>query len=308
MPTRPEIEAAAARLAAYVRRTPVLALSPNELGCRATLKLEFLQHTGSFKARGAFNALLTSGVPAAGVAAASGGNHGAAVAYAAQRQGHRAAIFVPATAPATKVDRIRSYGASVVQVGTGYAEALAACEAHQGVSGAIGVHAYDQASVLAGQGTVGWELQSDAPDLTHVLVAVGGGGLIGGIAAWYAGTGTQVIAVEPEACPTLHTAMAAGRPVTVEVGGLAADSLGARIAGSRTVEIALASGMESVLVDDSAIRAAQGWLWQRFRIVSEPGGAAALAAILGGAWTPPETARVGVVLCGANTDAVVVSF
>ena len=308
MPTRPEIEAAAARLSPYIRRTPVLPLHPDELGCPVTLKLEFLQHTGSFKARGAFNTVLTSSVPIAGVAAASGGNHGAAVAYAAQRLGHAAAIFVPASAPATKLDRIRGYGATVSMQGAAYLDALAACNAHQAATGAMGVHAYDQESVLAGQGTVGREFQSDAPDLTHILVAVGGGGLIGGIAAWYAGTGSEIIAVEPLSCPTLHAAIAAGHPTPVSVSGVAADSLGAGIAGSLTVAIAIATGMQSVLVSDESIRDAQAWLWSHLRIASEPGGAAALAALLGGAWTPPADARVGILLCGANTDAVRVSF
>jgi len=308
MPTSTDIEAAALRLAPYVRRTPVLPLHPDELGFAATLKLEFLQHTGSFKARGAFNTLLTSDVPPAGVAAASGGNHGAAVAYAARRLGHPAAIFVPAHTPTAKVERIRTYGATIVQGGAAYADALAACQDHQAVTGAMGVHAYDQDSVLAGQGTVGLEFAADAPLLTHLLVAVGGGGLIGGIAAWYAGTDTQVVAVEPESCPTLYSALAAGRPVPVAVGGLAGDSLGARVAGAGTVAIALATGMASILVTDAAIRAAQSWLWDRLRIVAEPGGAAALAGVLGAAWTPPPGACVGIVLCGANTDAVSISF
>ena len=308
MPSRAQIEAAAARLAPHIRHTPVLPLHPDELGCPATLKLEFLQHTGSFKARGAFNTLLTAAIPAAGVAAASGGNHGAAVAYAAQRLGHAAAIFVPASAPATKLDRIRSYGATVTIQGQAYLDALAACQAHQAATGAMGIHAYDQDSVLAGQGTIGREFETDAPDLTHILVAVGGGGLIGGIAAWYAGSGTEIVAVEPIACPTLHAALAAGHPVPVTVGGHAADSLGAGIAGALTLGIALATGMHSVLVPDTAIREAQDWLWTRLRIVSEPGGAAALAALRCGAWTPPPNARVGILLCGANTDAIRVSF
>ncbi len=304
------IEAAARRLIPHIRRTPVLHLGPGELpgGAEVTLKLEFLQHTGSFKPRGAFNTLLTQAVAPAGVVAASGGNHGAAVAFAAQRLGTAATIFVPQPTPATKVARIRFYGATVVQGGAAYSEALEACRAHQARTGALDVHAYDQESVLAGQGTVGREFEHDAPGLTHVLVAVGGGGLIGGVAAWYGTGSTQVVAVEPEACPTLHAARLAGRPAPVATGGIAADSLGARQAGGLTFEIAQRAGIECVLVSDDEIRAAQTWLWDRLRLIAEPGGATALAALLDGAWKPPPGARVGVVLCGANTDPATVSW
>jgi threonine dehydratase len=310
MITPAAIEAAARRLLPHIRRTPALHLAADDApgGTAVTLKLEFLQHTGSFKARGAFNTLLTTPPPAAGVVAASGGNHGAAVAYAAQSLGAAAAIFVPQPTPAAKVTRIRSYGATVMQGGAAYNDALDACRAHQARTGAMDVHAYDQATVLEGQGTVGLELQQDAPSLTHVLVAVGGGGLIGGIAAWYGAGSTQVIGVEPAACPTLHAALAAGRPAPVEVGGIAADSLGARQAGALMTEIALRTGVASVLVTDEAIRAAQTWLWDRLRLIAEPGGATALAALLSGAWTPPPGARVGVVLCGANTDPGAVGY
>jgi threonine dehydratase len=240
-------------------------------------------------------------VPEAGVIAASGGNHGAAVAYAAQALGLRAEIFVPATAPAAKVSRIESYGAGVVKVGSAYAEAFAASQERQAETGAMVVHAYDQPEVVAGQGTVGKELEADAPELTHVLIAVGGGGLIGGIAAWYGGR-AEVIGVEPETCPTLHAALRADSPVPVEVGGIAADSLGARQVGLLTFDIARHLEMQSVLVSDDAIRAAQSWLWDRLRVVVEPGGATALAALLAGAFVAPADARVGVVLCGANVD------
>ena len=307
MTTRPEIEAAAARLRHHVRRTPILPLDPAELDAAVTFKLEYLQHSGSFKARGAFNRLLTLDAAVAGVAAASGGNHGAAVAYAAQKLGMAATIFVPAATPGAKLDRIRGYGATVVQGGAAYADALAACQAHQIATGAVGVHAYDDPAVLAGQGTVGLEFAADAPELTHVLVAVGGGGVIGGIGSWFAGTRTEVVGVEPAACPTLHAALAAGRPVPVEVGGAAVDSLGARVAGSLMLEVAQRTGLRSVLVRDEAIRTAQAWLWERLRIVSEPGGATALAALLDGAWQPPPGARVGVLLCGANTDAAAIT-
>jgi threonine dehydratase len=270
------------------------------------LKLELLQHSGSFKPRGTFNRLLTAQVPAAGVIAASGGNHGAAVAYAARRLGLMAEIFVPATSPAAKVSRIASYGARVVQGGETYAEALAASHARQAETGALEVHAYDHDDVVAGQGTVGRELEQDAPDLTHILVAAGGGGLIGGIAAWYAGS-AAVISVEPEACPTLHDALRAGRPVDAAVGGVAADSLGARRVGARMFPIAQRFVSSAVLVPDAAILAAQRLLWERFRLLAEPGGATAVAALLSGRFRPPEGARVGAVVCGANTDPATLS-
>jgi threonine dehydratase len=307
MITRDDIEEAAARLAGRVRHTPVLHLAPGELSpelgpaCPVVLKLELVQHTGSFKPRGAFNRMLSAALPTAGVIAASGGNHGAAVAYAARALGVTAEIFVPAPTPPTKVARIASYGARVVQGGADYAEAQAACRARQAETGALEVHAYDHDAVLAGQGTVGREFAADAPGLTHLLVACGGGGLIGGIAAWYAGR-VAVIGVEPEGCPGLHNALAAGQPVTSPVGGLAADSLGARQVGGRMFEIARRHVAGAVLVCDDDIRAAQRVLWERLRLIAEPGGATALAALLSGAFVPPPGAVVGVLVCGANTD------
>lgn len=260
-----------------------------------------LQYAGSFKPRGAFNRLLALPSLPARVIAASGGNHGAAVAYAARALGIAADIFVPETTPAAKVARIAGYGASVVRVGTTYADALAASRTRQTETGALEIHAYDHADVLAGQGTVGREFEHDAPDLTHVLVATGGGGLIGGIAAWYAGA-ARVISVEPEGCPTLHTALREGRPVDAPVGGLAADSLGARQVGGVMFPIAQAFVADAVLVPDDAITAAQTLLWDRARLLAEPGGATALAALLSGRFVPPRGARVGVLVCGANTD------
>ena len=245
--------------------------------------------------------MLSVNLPAAGVIAASGGNHGAAVAYAARALGTRAEIFVPAPTPAMKVARITSYGARVVQTGATYAEALAASRERQAETGALEVHAYDHPDVLAGQGTVGREFEQDAPELTHVLVATGGGGLIGGIAAWYAG-GVQVISVEPEGCPALHDALRAGRPIEAPVGGVAADSLGARQVGELMFPIAQAYVAAAVLVPDAAIVAAQRLIWDRLRLIAEPGGATALAALLCGSFKPPEGARVGVLACGANTD------
>lgn len=265
------------------------------------LKLELLQHTGSFKPRGAFNRLLSTAVPAAGVIAASGGNHGAAVAYAARQLGVPAEIFVPSGTPAAKVSRIAGYGAHVVQGGETYAEALLASRERQSDTGALEVHAYDHPDVLAGQGTVGREFEQDAPELTHILVATGGGGLIGGIAAWYAGS-AAIISVEPEGCPTLHNALHAGQPIPAPVGGLAADSLGARQSGTLMFPIAQRFISQAVLVPDTAILAAQRLLWDRFRLITEPGGATATAALMSGVWQPPAGARIGIVVCGANTD------
>ncbi len=306
MVSRSDIFAAAARIEGHVRRTPVLRVPGDSLDARlagipVVLKLELLQHAGSFKPRGAFNRLLSLPVRPERVIAASGGNHGAAVAFAARALGVTAEIFVPATTPVAKLARIASYGAQVVRVGEAYADALAASRARQVETGALEVHAYDHADVLAGQGTVGREFEMGAPDLTHVLVATGGGGLIGGIAAWYAGS-AHVVSVEPEGCPGLHDALRAGQPVDAPVGGLAADALGARRVGALMFPIARQYVAAAVLVSDDAIVAAQRLLWDRFRLIAEPGGATALAALLSGRFTPPRGARVGVLVCGANTD------
>ena len=300
MSDRKSISAAASRISAYVRHTPVLQANIGDHS-HVILKLELLQHAGSFKSRGAFNRLLSADRPAGAVIAASGGNHGAAVAYAAQSLGLSAEIFVPAITSAAKVARIASYGARVVQGGETYAEALVASRQRQAETGALEVHAYDHADVLAGQGTVGREFEQDAPDLTHILVAAGGGGLIGGVAAWYAGSAT-IISVEPEGCPALHDALRAGKPVDAPVGGLAADSLGARRVGALMFPIAQRFVGQAVLVPDDAILAAQRLLWDQFRLVAEPGGATALAALLSTRFVPPPAARVGIVVCGANTD------
>lgn len=297
LPSHAQISAAAARIAGDIRRTPLL-----RLGQGWCLKLESLQVGGSFKPRGAFNRLRLAGDLSAGVVAASGGNHGIAVALAARALGARADIFVPEVSSPAKQARIRALGARLVVGGARYADALAASQAHAATTGAIEVHAYDHPDVLAGQGTVAQEFLQDAPDLTHLLVAVGGGGLIGGMAAWCAGGPTQVIAVEPARSPALHAALAAGRPVDVEVGGVAADSLGARQVGSLMFPIAAAHVAGAVLVEDEAITAAQRWLWAECQVVAEPGGATALAALLSGAWAPPPGARIGVLVCGANCD------
>lgn len=290
----------------HIRRTPVIAVDAGDFGLdgqKLVLKLEFLQHTGSFKPRGAFANLLTRTVPSAGVVAASGGNHGVAVAYAAMRLGIKAAIFVPKVASPAKLDRIRSYGAELVVTGNVYADALEASEAYIARTGALAVHAYDQPETLLGQGSVGLELEGDAPEIDTLLVATGGGGLIGGIAAWYAGR-TRIISVEPEAAPTLHDALRAGRPVDAPAGGIAADSLAPRQVGQIMFPIARRYVAEAVLVSDDAIADAQRRLWDVLRVAAEPGGATALAALLSERYRPAKDERVAVLLCGANTTAV----
>lgn len=300
--TRDMIEAAVARIAPRIRRTPLMmSPSPHAAQMPVMLKLEFLQHAGSFKTRGAFNNLLSGAVPAAGVAAASGGNHGAAVAYAARELGHRATIFVPEISSPAKIAAIRRYGADVRVGGARYVDALAACEAFIATSGALSVHAYDTATTIAGQGTLAreWEAQAGADVPDTVLVAVGGGGLIAGMAAWWGGR-VKVVGVEPQNSRALHAALEAGRPVDVDVQSVAADSLGARAAGKLVYEIASRAVAGVVLVPDDAIIEAQRALWRDYRIASEPGGAAAFAALASGAYRPQQGERVGVLLCGAN--------
>ena len=303
MPSQDAIRAAAERIAPHIRHTPVIRFSPAETGLEnpLTLKLEQLQVTGSFKPRGAFNRILSAEVPKAGVIAASGGNHGLAVAHAAQVLGIKAEIFVPEIAAEAKRARIAATGATLVVGGPTYDEARLACEARAAETGALMVHAYDQEDVLAGQGTVGMEFEADAPDLTHIIVAAGGGGLYGGIASWYRGR-AQVVIAEPEECPTLFMAGFAGQPIDAPAGGIAADSLGAKRVGSLAFDVMMEVGGRSVVLQDQVIRNAQRWLWDKLRVVAEPGGATALAAVLGDAWTPPKGARVGVVVCGANCD------
>ncbi len=290
----------------YIRHTPVITVAAGDFGLEPgplSFKLEFLQHTGSFKPRGAFANLLTRTASAAGVVAASGGNHGAAVAFAAMRLGIKATIFVPKVTSPAKLDRIRAYGAELVVTGEVYADALAASEARVAQTGALAVHAYDQPETLLGQGSVGLELEADRPEIDTLLVAVGGGGLIGGIAAWYEGR-VRVVAVEPEAAPTLHDALKAGFPVDAPAGGVAADSLAPRQVGRLMFPIAQKHVAEAVLVGDDAIRDAQRRLWDVLRVAAEPGGAAALAALLSGRYRPAKEERVAVLLCGANTNAV----
>lgn len=287
----------------YIRRTPIVQTDGADFGhasIRLTLKLELMQCSGSFKARGAFAHLLTRKIPPAGVAAASGGNHGAAVAYAAAKLGVPARIFVPTISSAAKVDRIRRYGADLVIAGDRYADALASSDAWIAASGALRVHAYDQVETLLGQGTIAAEIEEQASDLDTLLVPVGGGGLIGGIAAWYAGK-LAVIGVEPKAAPTLARALEEGRPVDVEIGGLAADSLGASRVGECVFPIAQRYVRQVIVVTDDAIRSAQEVLWSEMRIAAEPGGATALAALLSGEYRPRSGENVGVIISGGNT-------
>ena len=297
------IEQAAARIAPHVRVTPCIQMEPRAFGSSAqlTLKLELLQHTGSFKPRGAFNRILCSAVPDAGVIAASGGNHGAAVAYAARQLGYVAEIFVPEPTPDVKVERLRRYGARVMLTGAHYAEAYLASRERASETGALEVHAYDQDEVLAGQGTLARELEAQAGALDTVLVAVGGGGLIGGVAAWFAGR-VRVVGVEPERCPTLYAARQAGEPVDIEVSGLAADSLGARRIGTLAFEVAQHYVHDVVLVTDEEIRQTQRALWDNLRVLAEPGGATALAGLRSGKYQPQPGERVGIIVCGGNTD------
>lgn len=303
-----EILAARERIDGYVRRTPVLELGAGALGLegRLTLKLELTQHTGSFKPRGAFNKLLASEVPEVGVIAASGGNFGLAVAYAAHTLGHRAEIFVPSTSPKVKVDRIRSLGVEVTVVDGYYDEALDASRGLAEVTGALMVHAYDQPEVVAGQGTVGAELTEQVPDADTVIVAIGGGGLIGGVGAWYAGR-TRVIGVEPETSACMTAALAAGEPVDVTYRGYASDSLGTKRAGEIAFAVVSRSVEDVVLVSDDAIRDAQRRLWDEVRVFAEPGGAAALAALLSGAYEAQPDEHVVVLVCGANGDLSAIS-
>jgi threonine dehydratase len=303
---REHIAAIAPLIAPHVRRTPVVQANLEDFGLPPGdlwLKMESLQHSGSFKARGAFVHLLTRELPPAGVVAASGGNHGVAVAYAAMRRGVAAHIFVPTVSSPAKIQRIRDYGADLVVGGDRYADALEASMAYARESGALVVHAYDQRETLLGQGTVGWELEQQVPGVDTVMVPVGGGGLIGGVAAWFSGK-VKVVGVEPENAPTLKNAVRAGHPVDVTVSGVAADSLGARRIGELVFPITQQYVKQVVLVPDDAIKVAQELLWSALRVVAEPAGATPLAALIAGAYVPGPGERVAVVLSGGNTTAV----
>jgi threonine dehydratase len=301
-----EIKAVERRIRAYIRRTPVMELNAQDFRLgdfRLVLKMESLQYAGSFKTRGAFANLCLRDIPPAGIAAASGGNHGAAVAYAAMTLRVPARIFVPRICSPAKIQRIRDCGADLVITGDCYAEALAASEDWVRESGALPIHAFDQRETLLGQGTLAWEFQQQAPALTSVLAAVGGGGLIGGIAAWYQHR-VKVVGVEPEGAPTLAKALEAGAPIDAEASGIAADSLAPRRIGEQVFPIASRYVSSVVLVTDDDIRAAQRALWDNLRIVAEPGGAAAFASLLSGKYRPRAGEQVGVVISGSNTVAV----
>jgi threonine dehydratase len=318
--TRATIAATYELIRAHVRRTPVIEVDAADFalcGPPIVCKLELLQHTGSFKPRGALASLLSRPIPAAGVIAASGGNHGLAVAFAARKLGVPARIFVPNVSAATKRDRIRELGADLVISGERYADALAASREFAATSGAMEIHAFDQVETLLGQGTVGLEIEEQyaagvtrsaraagqGGGLDTLLVAVGGGGLIGGMAAWFAGR-VRLVAVEPRTAPTLYRAREAGHPVDAEAGGIAAESLAPRQVGQLMFPLTQKYVEQAVLVEDDAIREAQQALWRVMRLACEPGGAAAFAALLSGAYRPAAGERVGVVLCGSNTDAV----
>ena len=293
------------RITPFVRRTPIIDVDIPGVEVPVVLKLEFMQHSGSFKARGAFANLLGTKVPDAGVAAASGGNHGAAVAYVAGVLGIPAKIFVPEISSSAKIAKIKSFGADVVVDGENYSAALANCEAYLAMSGAMSLHAYNSPATITGQGTLAAELSTQVFDgVDSVFMAVGGGGLIGGAAAWYQGD-VKLIGVESEGCATLHDALAAGEPVAIKPQGVAADSLGASSIGELMFPLAQQHISGVTLVNDDDIRAAQKWLWEHLRIITEPGGATAFAALLSGKYQPGEDERVAVVVCGGNTDPAV---
>jgi|SRR5215207_3767600 len=304
--SRESIQATERAIRPYIRRTPLLEINGAEFGLdsiKIVFKLELFQHSGSFKARGAFTNLLTREIPPAGVVAASGGNHGVAIAFAAMKLGRPATIFVPSVCSIAKQDRIRNYGAKLIIAGDRYADALEASQAWMAQSGALPIHAYEGTETLLGQGTLGMELEEQDPNLDSLLVAVGGGGLIGGIAAWY-GKRVKIVSVEPFAAPTLQRALRAGHPVDSPAGGVAADSLAPRQVGQQMFPIAQKYVQEAVLVEDEEILEAQKRLWDSLRIVAEPGAAATLAALLSGRYKPETGERVGVLVCGGNTEAV----
>ena len=307
--TPADIEEAARRLTGHLRVTPLMHVfaADLDLPVPCTLKLELLQHVGSFKPRGAFNRVLAAGqIPTAGLVAASGGNHGAAVAFVARSLGLTAEVFVPSSSPAMKRDRIASLGGILHMVDGLYDDAQAAATAHQSATGALAVHPFDHAHVVAGQGTLARELELQVADFDTVLVASGGGGFTAGQAAWFAGR-KKVVSVEPHTSQCLHAARTAGAPVEVSVAGLAADSLGAKRLGAVAWTIVQHYVAASVTVSDEAIRAAQLLLWDRLRLVAEPGGATALAALHSGAYVPDPGERIVVVVCGSNCDPATVT-
>ena len=308
--TPDDVGMAARRLGDRVRRTPVVHLAAGDLGLAMplTLKLELMQHVGSFKPRGAFNRVLAVGdaIPAAGLVAASGGNHGAAVAFVAASLGLHAEVFVPSSSPAMKRDRIASLGAVVHVIDGLYDDAQLAATTHQEHTGALAVHPFEHPLVVAGQGTMSRELEDQFDAFDTIVVATGGGGFTAGQAAWFAGR-KRVVSVEPETSQCLHAARMAGQPVPVSVAGVASDSLGARQLGSVAWSVVREHVAHSVTVADDDIRASQRLLWDRMRLVVEPGGATALAALCSGAYVPEPEERVVVVVCGSNCDPATVT-
>ncbi|WP_420557815.1 threonine/serine dehydratase [Roseovarius sp.] len=299
MDWKTEIAAAKFRIAPYLRRTPVAQVSGFGLDRPIELKLEHTQHTGSFKPRGAFNTLLSQDVPKAGLVAASGGNHGAAVAYAAAKLGHRARIYVPEMAGPAKIALIRDQGADLHVVEGAYSNALDAAREYEAETGAMQIHAYDAPATVVGQGTCMAEWEDQGLEADTVLIAVGGGGLIAGALAWLDGR-RKVVAVEPETCVALNAGLEAGKAVDVEVSGVAANALGARRIGSICLDLAQTHGVTSVTVSDDAITAAQHALWNDARQLVEPAGATALAALSSGAYRPEKDERIAVLVCGGN--------
>jgi threonine dehydratase len=307
---RSEIDSASRRLGAqfghFLRETPLWKLPASAVGVAAPgaevwLKLEHLQVSGSFKARGMMNRLLANEIPPAGVVVASGGNAGIATAAAAQALGVRCEVYLPGVSPEAKRARLRALGADVRVVGEFYPDALAACLAREQETGALLTHAYDQPEVVAGAGTLGMEIERQGGLPDAVLVSVGGGGLIGGLAGWFQQR-SRVVALEPETCPTLHAAREAGEPVDVAVGGVAADSLGAKRIGAISWEITRQHVRDSLLLPDDAIRAAQLWLWKEMKLVVEPAAALPLAALQTGTYVPRVGEKVCLIVCGANVD------
>ena len=301
-----DIRATYRLIAPYIRKTPILRVNATDFGLEPfeiILKLEFMQHAGSFKTRGAFTNLLTRDVPAAGVVAASGGNHGAAVAYAAKRLNMRARIHVPTISSLAKINRIRSYGAQLEVAGDRYADALALSKVHAKETGALEIHAFDQEETMLGQGTLGLELEEQAGEIDTVICAVGGGGLIGGLATWFQSR-KRLIGVEPVDAPTLTRALEAGHPVDAPQGGYAADSLAPARIGELVFPVLRDHLDRALLVSDDDIRTAQAALWNVCRVVAEPGGSAAVASLLSRAYQPAPGERVAIIVSGANTTAV----
>lgn len=306
---RDDIVRAAEVIAGHVRHTPILdpISGPFDgLTGHITLKLELLQHTGSFKPRGAMHRSLTSDIPDSGLIAASGGNHGLAVAWAARRLGVTAEIFVPEVSPRAKVDKLRELGATVHVTGALYDDALAACVARQATTGALDIHAYDHIDTIAGAGTIAREIEAQTGGVDTILVSLGGGGLAAGVAAWCAAD-INVVTVEPATSNCYWAAVASGGPVDVEVSGIAADSLGARRIGASNWQVLQGVGARPVTVDDNSIRAAQLRLWKQLQLIAEPGAATAAAALWSGAYRPEPDERVCVIVCGANCDLATIA-